>query len=85
MVFRGQRQTGRIDLEAVEMALRTALHRAGAAALSELLRFPAPAGGRRTVPCGCGRAAHYRELRTKPVLTAVGPVEVSRPYYGCPH
>jgi hypothetical protein len=67
------------------MALRTALHRAGAAALSELLRFPAPAGGRRTVPCGCGRAAHYRELRTKPVLTAVGPVEVSRPYYGCPH
>jgi hypothetical protein len=85
VVFRDQRQTGRMDLEAVEMALRTALHRAGAAALSALLRFPAPAGGLRTVPCGCGRAAHYRELRTKPVLTAVGPVEVSRPYYGCPH
>ena len=74
-----------MDLEAVEMALRTALHRAGAVALSALLRFPAPPGGLRTVPCGCGRAAHYRELRTKPVLTAVGPVEVSRPYYGCPH
>ena len=74
-----------MDLEAVEMALRTALHRAGAAALSALLRFPAPPDGLRTVPCGCGRAAHYRELRTKPVLTAVGPVEVSRPYYGCPH
>ena len=85
MVFRDQRQTGRIDLEAVEMALRTALHRAGAAALSELLRFPAPVGGLRTVPCGCGRAAHYRELRTKPVLTAVGAVEISRPYYGCRH
>jgi hypothetical protein len=26
-----------------------------------------------------------RELRSKPVLTAVGQVEVSRPYYLCPH
>jgi hypothetical protein len=84
VVFRDQRQTGRLDLEAVEMAMRTALHRAGAAALTELLRFPAPPGGQRTVPCRCGRAAPYRELRTKPVLTAVGPVEVSRPYYWCP-
>ena len=66
------------------MAMRSALHRAGAAALTELLRFPAPPADQRTLPCGCGRPAHYRELRTKPVLTAVGPVEVSRPYYWCP-
>ena len=84
MVFREQHQTGRLDLEAVEMAMRAALHRAGAAALTELLRFPAPHNEQRTLPCGCGRPAHYRELRTKPVLTAVGPVEVSRPYYWCP-
>ena len=84
MVFRAQRQTGRIDLEAVEMAVRSALHRAGAAALSELLRFPAPTADQRTLPCGCGQPAHYRELRTKPVLTVVGAVEVSRPYYWCP-
>jgi hypothetical protein len=82
VIFRDQRQTGRIDLEAVEMAMRSALHRAGAAALTELLRFPAPTAEPRTLPCRCGRQAHYRELRTKPVLTAVGPVEVSRPYYG---
>jgi hypothetical protein len=25
--------------------------------------------------------AHYRELRSKPILTVVGPVRVSRPYY----
>ena len=84
MVFRDQRQIGRLDLEAVEMAMRSALHRAGAAALSELLRFPAPTAEQRTLACRCGRAAQYRELRTKPVLTAVGPVEVSRPYYWCP-
>jgi len=84
VVFRDQRQTGRLDLEAVEMAVRSALHRAGAAALTELLRFPAPSTDPRTLPCRCGRQAHYRELRTKPVLTALGPVQVSRPYYWCP-
>ena len=84
MIFRDQRQAGRIDLQAVEMALRSGLHRAAAAALTELLRFPTPTAEQRTLPCGCGRPARYRELRTKPVLTAVGPVEVSRPYYWCP-
>ena len=31
-----------MDLEAVEMALRAALHQAGAAALSQLLQFAEP-------------------------------------------
>lgn len=35
--------------------------------------------------CTCGQRAHYRELRSKSVLTAVGPVRVSRPYYLCSH
>jgi hypothetical protein len=73
-----------MGLEAVERAVRSALQRAGAAALTELLRFPAPTAEQRTLPCRCGRRAHYRELRRKPVLTAVGPVEVSRPYSWCP-
>jgi len=67
------------------MAVRSAMHRAGAAALNELLDFPAPAKAEHTVACPCGQAAAYRELRCKPVLTAVGPVQVSRPYYLCPH
>jgi len=66
------------------MAVRSALHRAGARALSQLLQFPAPSEERRTVACPCGQQAHYHQLRTKPVLTAVGPAEVSRPYYWCP-
>lgn len=66
------------------MAVRSALHRAGAAALSQLLQFPAPGPEQRTLPCPCGQQAHYRQLRTKSVLTAVGPAQVSRPYYGCP-
>ena len=67
------------------MAVRSAMHRAGAAALTELLEFPAPDNSHRTVACPCGQPAPYRELRSKPVLTAVGQVQVSRPYYLCPH
>ena len=84
MVFQARHKTGAVDLEALEMAVRSAMHRAGAGALSELLQFPAPAAGQRSLACGCGHEAHYRELRTKPVLTAVGTVTVSRPYYLCP-
>jgi Uncharacterised protein family (UPF0236) len=83
VVFEDRRKTGRLDLEATEMALRSALHRAGAAALSQLLEFPAPSEEGRTLACPCGQPARYREQRSKPVLTAVGPVEVLRPYYLC--
>jgi Uncharacterised protein family (UPF0236) len=84
IVFQNQRKTGRLDLEATEMAMRSALHRAGARALSQLLQFPPPTEERRRVSCPCGQQAHYHELRTKPVLTALGQVQVSRPYYRCP-
>lgn len=83
VIFQGRRKTGSLDLEAIEWAVRTAMHRAGAAVLTELLRFPAPADSERELPCGCGDKARYRELRSKPVLTAVGPAKVSRPYYLC--
>ena len=85
MVFQDRRKSGRLDLEAIEMAVRSAAHRAGAAILGELLKFEAPPAERRDLPCACGGQAGYQELRSKPVLTAVGKVEVLRPYYLCPH
>lgn len=85
VIFNGRRQTGHLDLEAIEMAVRAALHRAAAAALSELLRFPAPDGEHRCLPCSCGQQARYRELRSKPLLSALGEVQLARPYYLCPH
>jgi hypothetical protein len=72
-----------MDLEAVEMLVRSAMHQAGASALKELLQFPVPE--KHAIPCPCGQQALYRELRSKTVLTAVGKVEVSRPYYLCPN
>jgi len=85
VIFSGRRRSGHLDLEAIEMVVRSAMHHAGATALSELLQFPAPATEQRTLPCACGHRAHYRGLRSKPILTAVGKVEVSRPYYLCLH
>lgn len=61
------------------------MHQAGAAALSRLLQFGEPAAEQRTIACPCGRQARYRELRSRPVLTVVGTVKISRPYYLCEH
>jgi hypothetical protein len=85
VIFQERRKTGRLDLEATEMALRSAMHHAGATALSELLHFPIPTAEQRSIPCTCGQRAGYQELRSKPVLTAVGEATVSRPYYLCRH
>jgi len=65
------------------MLVRSAMHRAGASALTELLRFPTP--DERTTPCPCGQPARDGELRSKKILTALGETTVERPYYLCPH
>jgi len=70
-------------LEAIEMAMRSAMHQAGAAALTELLKFDPPGPERRQLPCTCGHTAHYVQLRSKPVRTAVGKAKCLRPYYLC--
>ena len=85
MIQSEHRKTGRIDLEATETALRLVMHDAGAAMLTKLLQFPAPADDQRNLPCDCGQQAHYRELRAKGFLSMLGETEVSRPYYLCKH
>jgi hypothetical protein len=74
-VFAQRHKDGRTDLEAIESAM--------AVALSELLQFAAPAADQRQLPCRCGHHAPYQEVHSKPVLTIVGPVRLSRPYYLC--
>src|SRR5438105_15141429 len=65
------------------MAMRSAMHQAGAATLTELLKFDPPSLEQRQLPCACGHTAHYVELRSKTVLTAVGKAKCLRPYYLC--
>jgi len=79
-----RRKTGRLDLGAIEMAMRAAMHRAGASALSQLLQGDSPGPDEREVPCPCGHMARYREMRARHLLTAVGEVELLRAWYLCP-
>jgi hypothetical protein len=65
------------------MATRTALHRAGAAVLEELLAAPEECP--RQVRCGCGQGANFHGRRPKQLLTVLGRVETERPYYVCAH
>ena len=84
-IFAERRKTGRTDLEAVEMGLRSTLHRVGASALSHLLQYAEPAPDQRKRACPCGHIAQYVGLRSKTVITALGPVALRRPYYLCAH
>jgi hypothetical protein len=61
------------------------MHRAGAAALTQLLQFKPPDDDHLEVPCSCGHTARFKELRNKRFLSVVGTVEVRRPYYLCSH
>lgn len=83
VIFTDRRQRGSLDLEAVEVATRAAMHRAGAAALTQMLSGPEAEPS--PVDCPCGQRAHYHDLRNKRLLTVVGPVEIERAYYVCRH
>lgn len=65
--------------------MRTAVHQAGAAALSQLLCYEPPAPDEREIPCACGQKARYREMRSRRVLTILGEIELLRPWYLCAH
>src|SRR5438045_3682468 len=82
-ILADRHRTGQLDLEAVEMAIRSTVHQTGAVAVSELLRFDPPDGDHRSLPCGCGHTAQYVGMRSRPLLTAVGWARIERPYYLC--
>lgn len=83
LVFAEQRKSGRLDLEAIEMAMRAAMHRAGAGGLEQLLEMSPPV--ERAVACGCGQQARFHEMRPKHIVTALGRIRIRRAYYLCSH
>jgi hypothetical protein len=82
IIFTGLHKSGQCDLEAVEMATRAASHHLGAKVLERLLS--APARFELSMPCNCGQQARFHQMRTKQVLTVLGPITIERPYYLCP-
>jgi hypothetical protein len=83
MVFADLRKQGGVDLEALEMATRSAMHRAGASVIEQLLNAGAPVEPE--AACGCGRQARFHQMRPKQILTALGQIGIARAYYICNH
>jgi len=73
---------GADGLEALELAIRTAMLRLGASLLERLLALDAGHRGPR-VGCGAGHAATFVAYRAKRLDTVLGPLEVRRAWYHC--
>jgi hypothetical protein len=70
------------DLEVLELAIRTAMTRLGAALLEGLLAADAGYRGPRA-DCGAGHQAAFTGYRAKTIDTVAGPVTLRRAWYHC--
>ena len=76
------RDSGSVDLEATEMAIRSSMHEVGGVMLKTLLDFDHGHRGPR-VPCGRGHQADFVDYRSKEVQTVLSRIRVHRAYYHC--
>jgi hypothetical protein len=72
------------DLEAWETALRAAVLCAGARVLGDLLEGIGSGKGHEAVVCKCGTRMQSLGLKSKEVLTILGPVSYTRSMFQCP-
>ena len=70
------------DLEAHELAIRTAMMRLGGSLLGRLLAADTGHRGPR-IDCGAGHSAEFVGYRAKTIQTVLGPVALRRAYYHC--
>src|SRR6266566_3049676 len=82
-VLQDRERLGHLDLEASEMAIRTAMHQMGGVLLEKLLN--SDGGGYRGAhrDCSQGHAAEFVGYRDKEILAVVSSVEARRAYYHC--
>jgi len=83
-VLQDRRRLGHLDLEASEMAIRTAMHQMGGVLLEKLLNSDGKGYRGAHLDCGHGHAAEFVGYRSKQILTVLSSVEVQRAYYHCP-
>ena len=82
--MRDQENIGHLDLEALELALRSSMHQIGGVLLEKLLNSDGGSYRGTKIPCGQGHGAEFVEYRGKEVLTVLSRVAVQRAYYYCP-
>ncbi|MFQ5799792.1 MAG: ISKra4 family transposase [Bacteroidota bacterium] len=75
---------GKIDLEACETALRSAVLAAGAHILSDLLKSIGSGRSQEPIVCQCGTRMESQGVKSKGLLTILGPVDYARSMFQCP-
>jgi hypothetical protein len=79
--FRDREKRGHLDLESLEIHIRSSMHSVGSVMLEKLLSADGGDYRGRTQPCEKGHMFEFKEYRDKEVLTVLGPVTVNRAYY----
>jgi hypothetical protein len=72
---------GHLDLEPLEIQIRSSMHSVGGVMLEKLLDSDGGDYRGRTMPCEKGHVFEFKEYRDKELLTVLGPVTVKRAYY----
>lgn len=73
-----------MDFEALETAVRAAVHVAGAQVLEEVLRDVGVGRREDQLRCSCGAVMQSRGVKVKCIRTLLGPVQFDRSAYQCP-
>jgi len=81
MSLRDREKLGRLDLESLEIHIRSSMHSVGSVMLEQLLNSDGGDYRGRTLPCERGHVFEFKEYRGKELLTVLGPVTVQRAYY----
>jgi hypothetical protein len=79
--WRDKEKLGHLDLESLEIHVRSAMHEVGSSLLEKLLNSDGGDYRGRTLPCEEGHVFEFKEYRDKEILTVLGSVTVQRAYY----
>ena len=81
--LRERERSGRLDFEALEMAVRSSMHEVGGLMVERLLDTDHGGYQGPRVRCGQGHEAEFVSYRRKEIVTVLTSVTVERAYYYC--
>jgi hypothetical protein len=81
MVYRDKGADGHIDLEAIEIYIRSCMHHIGSLMLEKILNLDNGYFQGKSIPCDKGHRFGFKDYRDKKLLTVLGTVTVKRAYY----
>jgi len=84
LIVQAARRAAGVDIEALEVAVRDAVLKAGATVLEDLLRNVGVGRRATALRCTCGALMDSRGVKTKSIQTLLGWIGFSRSAYRCP-